>query len=453
MKWMVSLLIYPVLFPADSKAQNVYPARNPLIAQMVNQVSETNLREDIDKLVSFGTRQTFSIQTSRKKGIGAARDWVEAQLLQDARGSGGRMAVWMDRWLQKPDSSTRISYQPAELVNVIATLSGTDPSDHRIFLVSGHLDSRRTDVMDSEKPSPGANDDASGVAALLEMARILSRQPFPATIMFVAFTGEEQGLFGSRHLAALARDSSWDLRAMINNDMIGQNNASGTDLVDNGRVRVFSEGIPMKETPAMAASRRALSGENDSRSRELARYIKKICEDYVDNLKVVLIYRPDRFLRGGDHLPFAAQGYPAVRLTTYYENYDHQHQDPRTEKGIEYGDLPKFMDFEYLRKNTCLNLATVACLAAAPSVPRGVKIDVSRLSNYSRLSWDPPATGRAAGYIVLMRETDQPMWQKRFFTRDLQMMLPYSRDNYFFAVQAVSPEGLKSLPVFPSIGR
>ncbi|HUX85222.1 MAG TPA: M28 family metallopeptidase [Chitinophagaceae bacterium] len=453
MKRMVFLLTFSAVFQAHCGAQGIYPDRNPLVAQMVNEVSLTNLREDIDKLVSFGTRQTFSIQTNKKKGIGAAREWVAGQFLQDAQTSGGRMTVRMDRWLQNPDSSRRPRYKPTELVNVIATLRGTDTADHRIFLVSGHLDSRRSDVMDSEKAAPGANDDGSGVAALLEMARILSRQPFPATIMFVAFTGEEQGLFGSRHLAALARDSSWDITAMINNDMIGQDNSSETDLVDNSRVRVFSEGIPMKETPAMAAARRAMSGENDSKSRELARYIKEICSDYVDNLEVELIYRPDRFLRGGDHQPFAAQGYTAVRITTYYENYYHQHQDPRIEKGIEYGDLPKFMDFEYLRKNTCLNLATVACLAAAPAVPRGVKIDVSRLSNDSRLFWDPPATGRAAGYLVLMRETDQPMWQKRFFTRDLQMTVPYSRDNYFFAVQAVSSEGLKSLPVFPSIGR
>jgi hypothetical protein len=447
------LLSFLIASWGTSSGQVILTEHNPLVAQMVQEVSEKNLQEDINKLVGFGTRHSFSVQNSKKRGIGAATQWVYDAFQQDARQAGGRMTVWMDQWTENPDSSHRILDKPAEMANVVATLRGTDPADHRLFIMSAHLDSRRSDIRDREKNAPGANDDGSGIAAVLETARIMSNHAFSATVLFVAFSGEEEGLYGSMHLAQLARDSLWNIEALLNNDMIGQGTSSETDLKDNTHVRVFSEGIPLDESLDMARSRKSLSGENDSKSRELARYIRQIAELYINNLHVVLIYRPDRFLRSGDQAPFEAKGFTAVRITDYFENYFHQHQDVRVENGTEYGDLPEFVDFEYLEKNTALNLAVLASLANAPSVPEHVRIDMTKLSNYTRLYWDPPRIGKVAGYDVLVRETDEPMWQKNFFTRDLQMSLPFSRDNYFFAVQAVSADGLKSMPVFPSMGR
>lgn len=433
-----------------SSGAQVRVSPDPEIAGMVREVSGDSLRSYIAGLVSFGTRHTLSTRTDKKRGIGAAREWVLEKFREFAGSSDGRMVVKIDNWTLPADGK-RVN-RPILMGNVMATLKGTDPDDDRIFIVSGHLDSRRTNIMDSVGPAPGANDDASGVAAVMEMARIMSRRRFSATIIFVAVSGEEQGLWGADHLAEEAKQQNWNVAAMINNDMIGQSTSSETDLQDNTRVRVFSEGIPLYETAQMVREREALGGENDSRSRELARYIKGIAEEYVDNLHVVLIYREDRFLRGGDHLPFLKRGFTAVRLTDYYENYNHQHQDPRTENGIEYGDLLKFVDIGYLRKNTCLNLASMASLANAPSGPREAKIDISRLTNYTRLYWNAPKEGKAKGYDVLMRATDQPVWQRAFYTTQTEMVLPYSKDNYFFAVQAVGENGLKSIAVFPGIG-
>lgn len=421
------------------------------VRHLVEEVSRDSLRSYIHSLVNFGTRHTLSLQTDPHHGIGAAREWVLSKFRWDASHSAGRMTAGIDTWMQ-PADHRRID-RPVWMGNVMATIKGTDPDDDRIFIVSAHLDSRCTRIMDSTDAAPGANDDGSGVAAILEMARLLSRYPVKATIILVVVTGEEQGLLGSAHLAEEAKTGHWNIAAMINNDMIGNSMSSGTDKHDNTKVRVFSEGIPFVETSQEQRDRKDLSGENDSKSRELARYIKMMGDTYVDNLDVVLIYRRDRFLRGGDHIPFQEKGFTAVRLTDFYENFDHQHQDVRTENGILYGDLPEFVDYEYLRKNTCLNLAAIACLANAPSAPQEPKIDVSHLSNDTRLYWQPPKYGNARGYYVLIRETDAPMWQKKFYTDNTEMTLPYSKDNFFFAVQSVGANGLISVPVFPGIGR
>lgn len=443
-------LFLPALFCMPAAAQ-INIERNEEISRMVNEVSADSLQAYINTLVGFGTRHTLSSQTDPHRGIGAAREWVYGKFRQFAAHSGGRMTVKMDRWLQPADSH-RVN-RAVPMANVMATFGGSDPADSRVFIVSAHLDSRNSDIMDSTGSAPGANDDGSGVAALLEMARILSGWPTRATVILVAVTGEEQGLLGATHLAEEATEGHWQVAAMLNNDMIGQSTSSETDKHDNTRIRVFSEGIPAMETKEEAALRKALSGDNDSKSRELARYIKMICGTYIDNLEVQLIYRRDRFLRGGDHLPFQQRGFRAVRLTDFYENYTHQHQNIRTEQGIAYGDLPQFVDDAYLRKNTGLNLAVLASLAGAPAEPEGVKIDVTQLSNTTRLYWQAPHTGTVKGYYVLMRETDQSMWQKKIFTKATDIVLPYSRDNFFFAVQAVGEDGLMSLPVFPAIGR
>lgn len=361
------------------------------------------------------------------------------------------MTAYVDTTTLQPDGR-RINQQ-VNLGNAMAVLKGTDPNDKRIFLISGHLDSRVTDVMNAKADAPGANDDASGVAAVIESARILSQTAYPATIIFVAVSGEEQGLLGAGFLAEKAKKEGWQIDAVLNNDIMGSNNSNETNIIDNTRLRVFSEGLPAYELDKKASSIRGMGLENDGASRQLARYVKEIGERYVDHLEIKLIYRNDRFLRGGDHTPFVQRGFAAVRITEMNENFLHQHQDVRTEKGVQYGDLREFMDFEYLRKNTAVNLACLANLAGAPGVPAEVKIDVKNLTNSSYLYWKAPATGKVTGYYILMRETSEAHWQKKIFTTETSIRLPYSKDNYFFAVQSVSENGQESLPVVPEVGR
>jgi hypothetical protein len=425
--------------------------RDVEIEKMVQEVSADSLRSYIQKLVSFGTRSTLSTTTDKDKGIGAAREWVAQRFKTFAKNSGGRMTAYVDT-TNLPADKRRVDV-PVNLGNAMAVLKGTDPKDSRVYIISGHLDSRVTDVMNRTADAPGANDDGSGVAAVMECARIMSRHDFPATIIFVAVSGEEQGLLGSTFLANQAKAKNWNVDAMLNNDIVGSNNSSETNIINNTKLRVFSEAFAVSDTGRSALAIRSMGLENDSKSRQLARYVKETGERYVDNLEVVMVYRSDRFLRGGDHIPFLQNGFTAVRLTEMNENYYHQHQDLRTENNIVYGDLVEFMDFEYLRKNTAVNLATLANLAKAPSVPQKVKIDVRNLTNYTTLHWQAPEFGKAKGYYILMRETTSPVWQKKIFTTGTEAQLPYSKDNYFFAVQAVSEDGNESLPVVPSVGR
>jgi hypothetical protein len=420
--------------------------RDPQIVRMTASVSKDTLEAYVRKLVSFGTRNTLSAQTDPNRGIGAARNWVLQKFNEFAKNSKGRLTAMIDTTTLQPDGR-RVDVSLL-LGNVVATLKG-DPSDDRILIMSGHLDNMRSNVMDRTGDAPGANDDASGVAALMECARVMSRENFSATVMFVAFSGEEQGLLGANFMSEKAKMNNWNIEAVLNNDIMGSNNSSETNIINNTKIRVFSESYSVLDTGRNAITIRNLGLENDGKSRQLARYIKEIGERYVDNLEVVMIYRNDRFLRGGDHTPFVNRGYAAVRFTEMNENYYHQHQDVRMENGIQYGDLPEFMDFEYLRKNTCLNLANLANLAKSPSIPVEVKVDTRRLTNYTNLTWKPGKAGKPKGYYVLMRETTQPVWQKKYFTTDVKMDLPYSKDNYFFAVQSVSEDGNESLPVIP----
>jgi hypothetical protein len=320
-------------------------------------------------------------------------------------------------------------------------------------MISGHLDSRASDVMNGSIEAPGANDDGSGVAALMECARVMSKQGFPATIIFVAVSGEEQGLLGAGFLAEKAKKENWNIEALLNNDIMGSNNSNETNIIDNTRVRVFSEAFSVADTGRTALNIRNLGLENDGRARQLARYVKEVGERYVDNLEVVMVYRNDRFLRGGDHTPFVQRGFAAVRVTEMNENYLHQHQDIRTENGVRYGDLAEFMDFEYLRKNTAMNLANLANLAKSPGQPQQVQVETRSLTNSTSISWTAPKTGKAKGYYILMRETTSPVWQKKFFTTETSIRLPYSKDNYFFAVQSVSESGNESTPVIPAVAR
>lgn len=439
-----------ILTIGAAKSQTIIQ-RDPDIEKMVKEISADSLKAYIYKMVSFGTRHTMSTVTDKKNGIGAAREWVAAKFNEFAKQSNGRMTAMVDTTTLQPDGR-RIS-KAVNLGNAMAILKGTNPADGRIFVISGHLDSRVTDVMNATSAAPGANDDGSGVAAVLECARIMSKYEFSATIIFVAVSGEEQGLLGANFLAGKAKDANLVIEAVLNNDIMGSNNSSETMIIDNTKVRVFSEGLPAYELDKNAANIRNLGLENDGKSRQLARYVKEVGERYVDNLEVVMVYRNDRFLRGGDHTPFVQKGYAAVRITEMNENFDHQHQDLRTEKGTKYGDLPEFMDFVYLAKNTGINLASLANLAKAPSMPLEVKIETRNLTNYSLINWKAPAAGKVKGYYVLVRETTSAVWQKKIFTADTNVKLPYSKDNYFFAVQSVNEFGNESLPVVPTPGR
>lgn len=447
-KYFLSFILLAVYSQHTQAQTTVY--RDPEIAQMVKEVSPDSLKSYIYKMVSFGTRNTLSTQTDPNRGIGAARNWVLSKFTEFAKQSNGRLTAFIDTITLQPDK--RRVDTTLLLGNVVATLKGTDPTDNRIFIISGHLDNMRTSVMDRTGDAPGANDDASGSAAVIECARIMSKHNFPATIIFVTVSGEEQGLLGANFMASKAKKEGWNIEAVLNNDIMGSNNSNETNIIDNTRIRVFSEGLPAFETEKSAKQIRQLGLENDGKARQLARYVKETGERYVENLEVVMIYRNDRFLRGGDHTPYVENGYAAVRFTEMNENYTRQHQNVRTENGISYGDLPEYIDFEYLRKNSAMNLSNLANLAKAPAMPEEVKFTESRkLANSSSISWKAPKSGKVKGYYVLVRETTSAYWQKKIFTPLTEYTLPYSKDNYFFAVQSVNEGGNESLPVVPGI--
>jgi Peptidase family M28 len=423
--------------------------RDPEIEQMVKEVSPDSLQSYIKTLVAFGTRNTLSNAGSTKRGIGAARNWVLNKFTDFGKQASGHLTAFIDTVTLPPDGK-RVD-RNVLLGNVVATLKGTDPLDNRIFVISGHLDNMRSSPTDGTGDAPGANDDASGVAAVMECARIMSKRSFPATIIFVAVSGEEQGLLGATFMSEKAKTAKWNIEAVLNNDIMGSNNSNETNIIDNTRIRVFSEGLPAFETEKNAVTIRNLGLENDGKSRQLARYTKEIGERYIDNLQIVLVYRNDRFLRGGDHTPYVQRGFAAVRFTEMNENYTRQHQNIRTENNIDYGDLEKHIDYEYLRKNTAMNLANLANLSKAPPMADSVKMDVKKLSNSTYLLWNAPKYGKIKGYYILIRETTSALWQKKIFTTATAITLPYSKDNYFFAVQSVNESGNESLAVVPGI--
>jgi hypothetical protein len=453
---MKILRLFPCLLPFAALAQpsNPLPPADANIQRWVNEISSKNLETDVRKLVSYGTRHTLSDTQSKKRGIGASRQYVFEEFKKYSKAGGGRMVVELDTFTVNPDGK-RVDKKTL-MANVLATIPGTDPTDTRVLIMSGHIDSRVTDVMNRTADAPGANDDASGVAAVMEVARILAGQKFPCTIKLVAVQGEEQGLLGSGHLAQRAKKEGWNVIAMLNNDIVGNSRGYDPEITDSLHLRVFSEGVPATETPEQARIRRQLSSENDAPSRQLARYTQTAARQYVNagGYAVLLEYRPDRFLRGGDHTPFNQQGYAAVRFTETNENFNHQHQDLRTEGGIEYGDKPEFVDYRYLRRTAQVNLATLASLALAPAAPVKVEVLTAKLTNRTELRWQAPQGGPApAGYVVLARETSAPQWQQRFPVSGTTADLAISKDNYIFGVVSVDAQGHESTAVLPVVGR
>nr|WP_067052940.1 M20/M25/M40 family metallo-hydrolase [Mucilaginibacter sp. L294] len=440
----ISLFIISILTISASAQTTV--KQDAGIKQMVDEVSSKNIEAIVRKLVSFKTRHTLSDTVSKTEGVGAARNWIKAEYERYAAASNGRMKVEFDAFIQP--QGNRVD-KPTPMKNVLAILKGTDTTDKRIYIISGHYDSRVTDVMNIKDFAPGAVDDASGTAVSMELARVMAKRSFPATIIFMAVVGEEQGLYGSTNVAKRAKAEGWQIDAMLNNDIVGNTYGMETGLKDNRSVRVFSEGVPAVENEKQAATRNSVGGENDSPARELARYTKEIAERYVEQLDVKLIYRRDRYLRGGDHTPFSQQGYTAIRITEMNEDFNRQHQDIRKENGVDYGDLPDFADYDYIQKVARMNLTVLANLSLAPSEPQNVGILTSGLTNKTQLKWDAPKGKAPAGYYVLMRETISPFWEKKFYVTGTSANIGYSKDNYLFAVQAVDADGHESLPVFP----
>lgn len=421
------------------------------IAHIVRDVDASRIEQTVRKLVSFGTRNTLSSQTDPKRGIGAARDWLTAEFQKIATESGGRLKVEVQSFEQPV--GPRVP-RPTRLANVVAMLPGDRYTpEQRVYVVSGHYDSMPSSPTDADRDAPGANDDASGVAAVLEMARVLSKRHFDAPIVFMAVAGEEQGLLGSAHAAEEMKRKGWNVRAMFDNDIIG-NTRGGNGLHDDKTVRVFSEGIPTDETPAQAAARQRVGGENDGPSRQLARYVKEAGERFVNGFRVTLIYRRDRYSRGGDHIPFLERGFPAVRFTEPNEDYRHQHQNVRIEEGVQYGDLPEFVDFPYVAQVARVNAAALAMLASAPDAPRNATLS-ARLSYDTTLSWASSDEPDLSGYEIVWRPTDAPLWAKsRFVGKVTTFTLPgLSKDNYLFGIRAVDNLGRKSPVSYPRPGR
>jgi hypothetical protein len=448
-------------FSAGAQGQNqpasaaaVPMAADGRISAALQQVSAERIRANIEKLASFGTRLTLSAQDpaaiAAGRGIGAAREWIKAEFERYSKDCGGCLEVKTDAFTEP--AADRIP-QPTDITNVYAVLKGTDAENaKRVVLVTGHYDSRPSDTLDVKADAPGANDDGSGTAVSLECARVLSKLKFPATIIFLTVAGEEQGLNGSHHFAkmakeTMAKDQGWNVEAVLNNDIVGGDKSAEQD---HSVVRVFSEGLPAAATEQETRRIRGLGGENDSGSRQLARYITDVGRAYDVGVKPMLVFRLDRYLRGGDHYSFNQQGFAAVRFTEFREDFHHQHQNVRTENGIEYGDLPKFVDFDYVAHVARLNAATLASLASAPAPPANVHLLTKDLENDSTLTWEASAGGRAAEYEVLWRDTTSPEWEHVQKVGNVaRTTLKLSKDNVIFAVRAVDTEGHRSLPVVP----
>lgn len=419
---------------------------DPQLRALLAEVDEKRIEDSVRRLARFGTRHTLSNQDDPERGIGAARDWLFAEMRSHAEQSQGRMTVELQSYLQEP--ANRIP-ETTRITNVVATIRGTN-NPERVHVISGHYDSRASDPMDAASDAPGADDDASGVAVVLELARLLARAPLESTVVLAAVAGEEQGLYGSAHMAEQFAAAGTDVRAMFTDDIVGTGKADdGT--ADPRTVRLFAEGVPTSETPEQGEIRRAVGGENDSTSRQLARFVTDVASGTTTGMRVRVIYRRDRFLRGGDHIPFLERAYPAARFTEPHEDYRHQHQDVRTEDGVQYGDLPEFCDFSYIAGVARVNLAAAWSLAQAPGAPTGVVIRTAELTNDTELVWERGPEPDLAGYEVVWRETTAADWTHSIDVGDTTTaVVDLSKDNVFFGVRAIDREGHRSPVSFPA---
>lgn len=447
-KTFVPIATYTLLFSHSSASANPTYIDQEKLHTIAKQVSAKNIEKDIQTLVSFGTRHTISETKSNTRGIGAARRWVKAEFDRISKACSGCLQVY---YQQQTISGEKRIPEPTEVVNVIAVLeSKIDPN--RYVIMSGDIDSRVTDPMNATSDSPGANDNASGLAGVLEAARVLSQYTFNGSIVFAGLSGEEQGLFGGKIMAETAQKEGWRIKAVLNNDMIG--NTEGINgVINNTSARIFAEGTRQNETPDQAKTRRFTGGEVDSPTRNLARYIDWVADRYIPNLDTMMIYRLDRFGRGGHHRPFNDLGYPAVRIMETNENYNRQHQDLREENGIKYGDTIEGVNFDYAAKLTALNAVSLASMAWAPNPPSNVSIS-GAVQPSTTLRWAKAAKKEKnliSGYKIYWRLTDQAQWQ---FSRYVGNVQEYTLDNividnYFFGVASISKDGFESPIVFP----
>jgi len=425
-------------------------AADKQLVRMLASVDARRIEASVRKLVSFGTRHTLSSQSDERRGIGAATRWVRAEFERHAARSSGRMRVSVQSFEQP--AGPRVP-SPVTLNNVVATLRGTSAPE-RVYVVSAHLDTRASDVMDPEIVQPGANDDASGVAVVLEAARVLAEQAPEATIVFSIVPGEEQGLLGSARLAADFKAAGTDIQGMFSNDIVGSSTADDGSREPH-TLRLFSEGVPTAETAAQAALRRAVGGESDGPSRQLARFVKSVADNPQTDMRVWLIFRRDRYQRGSDHISFLEQGYAAARFSEPHENYAHQHQNVRVENGVQLGDLPEFVDFDYVARVTRVNIATLWSLAVGPAAPRRPRLLTQALTNQTDLVWERGSESDLAGYEVVWRDTTEPDWAHVIAVGKVtSASLPNApKDNYFFGVRALDTSGHRSPVAFPEPDR
>jgi hypothetical protein len=403
------------------------------------------IEENIHKLVSFGTRHTLSSQDDPNRGIGAARDWIYDTLQEYAAPSNGRMTVEKQSYVQPPD--VRIP-TPTVITNVIATLHGSSQSN-RTYVVSGHYDSRITDVMNFTDDAPGADDDGSGVAVSMELARVLAHYDPEATIVFAAVAGEEQNLYGSTHMAQTFLEAGTDIQGMFTNDIVGASIADDGER-DPHSIRLFAEGVPTNETPAQANIRRAVGGENDSPARQLARFVTEVADNQQTGMNIRVVYRRDRYLRGGDQIPFLERGFPAARFTEPNENFDHEHQDVRVENGVQFGDLAEFCDFDFIARVARVNGAALWSLANAPGTPKNARIITANLTNNTDLTWDANPASDGASYEVVWRPTLEDDWTHVIEVGTAtQTSVNLAKDNAFFGIRAVDGNGRRSPVAFP----
>ncbi|MGN9919289.1 M20/M25/M40 family metallo-hydrolase [Micromonospora palomenae] len=448
----VPLTIGPTAAQAAGPAGPGHPARPQTpdreLRALLREVDRDRIEAIVRRLAAFGTRHTLSRQDDPVRGIGAARDWIFEQLSGYAAASGGRMTVELQSYVQEPAPRIPVA---TRITNVVATLRG-DVSPNRVYVITGHYDSRATDVMDAVSDAPGADDDASGVAVLMELARVLATRRSEATIVLAAVAGEEQGLYGSAYLAKQLKAAGVDVQGMFSNDIIGSSTADdGTR--DPRAVRLFAEGVPTAETPAEASTRQSVGGENDSPSRQLARFVSDVAENGATGMRVRVIYRRDRYLRGSDHISFLREGWPAGRFTEPNEDFAHQHQDVRLVDGVQYGDLPEFCDFDYITRVALVNGAVLWSLAQAPGTPKGATIVTTNLTNDTTLRWQRGDEPDLAGYEVVWRETTAAEWQRVIPVGNVtEVTVDLSKDNVFFGVRAVDRDGHRSPVAFPRPG-
>ncbi len=445
--WL-TLLSLPLLllFGPDAQAQD--PTKTDARHyDIIKAASADRLENDIRKLAGFGTRSTLSDTVSDSRGIGAARRWIKTEFDKISADCGGCLEVFFQRNLVKGNPNSRIK-NDTWVVNVVAIQRGQENAN-RYVIMSGDIDSRPSIATDGETDAPGANDNATGMAGALEAARILTKYKFPTSIVYAGLSGEEQGLFGGRHMAKVAKEEGWEIIGVLNNDMIG--NIEGIDgVIDNTTFRVFSEPTPVTETEQQRRLRRFYGGEVDGVSRQLARYVHKMTATYMTNLSAKMIYRLDRFGRGGHHRPFNDEGFPGVRIMETHEHYDRQHQDIRVENGIKYGDVVEKVNFDYTAKLTAVNAITLAGLAWAPNAPKNVKIG-GAVQPSTTLKWDQVNDKNLQGYKIYWRDTTSPVWQfsKYVGKTDSYTLENIVIDNFLFGVASIGKDGNESVVSFP----